>query len=480
MVSLDIRQNAVAATANTASGATWLMRFYFIALFLPLDFQLGPLAMNALRLYLLIVTVPLFIQLMAGRYGRLIATDILFLLHLLWVSVSLAVNNPSSLVSATGSATVEFLGGYLVARASIRDEQSFAGFCRFFALIVVLSLGPALVEALTGRAPIPEIIDAIPFFSASLPFEMDQRMGLHRVLVVFPHPILYGLVCSTAISLVWVGLRADLTAVRKFRLSALVSAATFLSLSSGALLAAALQGLLIGWQWAFRRVRSRWLIFLALILLAYILVDIVSSRSPIRVFLTYATFSAQSAYTRLYIFEWGMVNVWNSPFFGIGLNDWVRPSYMGSSVDNFWLLTTMRWGIPAFIALAGAVLYLVLRVAFRPMPEQSRLADQRRAWVFTICGLCMTLTTVHVWAGSYSYIAFLFGAGAWFLSASGDAVEAENVPEVETDRGTLKYRRDIAPMTYRRPVSADQNRGQACKKLIFPSPTATAVRGIPR
>ncbi len=450
------------SVSTSSTGAIWLMRLYLIALFLPADFQLGPLAMNTLRLYLLVVTGPLFVRLVSGHFGRIIPTDILFILHLCWVSISLAVNNPASLVSATGSASVEFLGGYLVARASIRDLKSFTSFCRFFAGIVVLSLVPALIEAFTGRALVPEMIDRLPYFTASLPFEMDQRMGLHRVLVVFPHPILYGLVCSTAISLVWVGLRQDYSATKRVRDTALTGFATFLSLSSGAILAAALQVFLVGWQWMFRRVRARWLIFLLLIVMAYIFVDLASNRSPMRVFLTYATFSAQSAYTRLYIFEWGMVNVWNNPLFGIGLNDWVRPSYMGSSVDNFWLLTTMRWGLPGFFTLVAGVLYLVFRVAFRPLVEGSALADKRRAWMFTICGLSVTLTTVHVWAGSYSYVAFLFGAGAWFLFAKTDE---PNVPAIDAEEpqssGSL-YRRKIAPTAYTRsPVVSRGDRSSA-------------------
>jgi hypothetical protein len=151
-----------------------------------------------------------------------------------------------------------------------------------------------------------------------------------------------------------------------------------------------------------------------------------------------------------------MVNVWTSPLFGIGLNDWVRPAYMGVSVDNFWLLTTMRWGIPGFMTLAAGVLYLVLRVAFRPLPEGSSLADKRRAWVFTICGLCVTLTTVHVWAGSYSYIAFLFGAGAWFLSVSPEKEDEPVEGSAQEDRQGSIYRREIAPTPYTR--SAVQHR----------------------
>ena len=42
----------------------------------------------------------------------------------------------------------------------------------------------------------------------------------------------------------------------------------------------------------------------------------------------------------------------------------------------------------------------------------------RQGWIFTLVGLCFTLTTVHIWSGPYSFMAFLLGAGVWFLNES--------------------------------------------------------------
>jgi len=50
------------------------------------------------------------------------------------------------------------------------------------------------------------------------------------------------------------------------------------------------QLILIGWAALFRQINSRWLLLLGAAIIMYVAVDILSTRDPIRVFLTYATF----------------------------------------------------------------------------------------------------------------------------------------------------------------------------------------------
>lgn len=372
--------------------------------------------MNPLRMYLTIVTPILFINLLRRRYGPLVIVDFLFLFYLFWITISLAVNNPNMVVENAGVTSIEFFGGYLVARASIRNRASFGGLCQWLGIMIALTIIPALWEVFTGTAIVMALIDTIPGVQ-SVGDGYFTRINLQRVQVIFQHPILYGLVCSTGISLVFVSLKGELSESHRLILTIILSLCTFLSLSSGALLAMVLQFFMITWYWALKRFESRWLILLIVIVLAYIAIDFLSTRTPIRVFLTYATFSAHTAYFRLYIFEWGMVNVWNNPMLGLGFKEWVRPSWMGSSVDNFWLLTTMRYGIPCFLSIAGAYLILIWRVGRQNFAADVKMLQYRRGWLFTLVGLCFTLTTVHVWSGPYSFLAFLLGAGVWFLDA---------------------------------------------------------------
>jgi hypothetical protein len=112
-----------------------------------------------------------------------------------------------------------------------------------------------------------------------------------------------------------------------------------------------------------------------------------------------------------------MINVWGSPIFGIGLNEWVRPFFMRSgSIDNFWLVNAVRYGIPGFLFLILGYLPTLWWIGRRNFDADQRLWLLRRAWMFTFAGLTLTLCTVHVWTSIYSFVFFLFGAGMWFLT----------------------------------------------------------------
>jgi hypothetical protein len=229
-------------------------------------------------------------------------------------------------------------------------------------------------------------------------------------------------------------------------MSALIGLSVFLSLSSGALLSIIFQVGLISWAWAMRPVKHKWLILFALFAVAYVVIDIMSTRSPIRVFMTYATFSPHNAYWRATIFEWGMQNVWNNPIVGLGRNDWVRPAWMHSaSVDNFWLLVAMRYGIPGFVFLAVGCLISLLQVGWRDFGQNVKLQQFRHAWIFTFIGLTFSLATVHVWASAYSFIFFLFGAGLWLITAKFDYPATENTPVPDPSMSPQYRRAEPAP-----------------------------------
>jgi hypothetical protein len=104
------------------------------------------------------------------------------------------------------------------------------------------------------------------------------------------------------------------------------------------------------------------------------------------------------------------------PFLGIGLGDWTRPVWMSDSMDNFWLLIAMRYGLPAWAMLVALVLGLVVMAARRQgLPESWRRA--RHAWAFTLFGIAVAAATVHLWNALFVLFLFLIGAGAWLTDA---------------------------------------------------------------
>lgn len=438
----------VPPAATTLAGAVGVWRalpvpvlLYLAAVMIPLGATVGGLVLTDLRILLLVLIVPLTLRLLSGAYGGVMATDILFICYVAWGTLALAVNNPERVVQFAGSTGVEFFGGYVLARAYIRSAETFAALTRALIWLVAATLPIALYETVTGHPIVVEFLQRLPGLTASVvPAYTIPRFGFSRVQAVFAHPIHYGLFCTIAFSLCFVGLRGAMPDTRRHLLSAVCALCALLSLSAGPMLALALQGMLILWVSLLRGVKSRWLILLGLFVLAYVAVDLASNRTPYKVFLTYATFSSGTAYWRDLILQWGLYNVGQNPVFGIGLNDWVRPAFMySSSVDNFWLLAAMRYGTPGFALLAAGYGWSLWRVGLRDFDADPALYQLRRAWMFSLVGLSFTLVTVDVWGTLYSFVFFLYGAGMWLLTATPGTASA--TAEALPARG-LRLRRE--------------------------------------
>lgn len=435
-----------------------LVFLYLATIALPIGFNVGTLAMTGMRVVLLITILPLFFGLLGGKYGRILPVDILFILHILWATISMAVNNPNIVVQNMGSTSVEFLGGYLIGRALIRTPSDFAALARALFFMVILSLPFVITESQTGKPVILDLINSISGLTTFFDVVADPRMGLERSQWVFAHPIHYGLFCSVAFSLCWVAFRGIFFDVNRWLFGTLIGTCTFLALSSGALLALALQIGLIGWAWLFRNNQRRWWLLLGLFAVVYVVIDLLSTRTPIKVFMSYATFSAWNAYWRSIIFDWGMFNVRNNPIFGLGLRNWIRPSYMASgSMDNFWLVMAVRYGIPGFVLIALGYIDAIQRIMRRNFEGDATMIQFRRAWVFTFLGLSFTLCTVHIWTSIYSFVFMMLGAGMWMATwqpANAESATAAPAPELRgASRPVSRLRgKLIAEVT---PVSAD-------------------------
>lgn len=410
--------------ASAGSGLSPVVVLYLIAVFVPISIDVGTLVLSGLRLVLLIMFVPLLYWLFSGRAGRLLPADFLFLAHSAWICIALAVNNPLLFVENSGSTVAEFLGGYLIARIYIRKAQDFIRVCKILFVMILITIPFALKESNDGIALIPSLIDKFPPFSSVADVSTPQRMGLERSQVVFAHPIHYGLFCSVGMTLALIGLRGVLLHITRYLVAILIGLGVFLSLSSGALLAMLMQLCLVAWAFVFRNVKNRWIILLLMTALVYVAVDLGSNRTPLRVFFTYATFSSHNAYWRGIIFEWGMINVWANPIFGLGLRDWVRPFYMYSgSMDNFWLVMAVRYGIPGFLLIALGYADILFRVMLKKV-DDPLVAQLRLAWVITFVGLSFTLSTVHIWTAIYSFVFFLLGCGAWIANSEHNAARS--------------------------------------------------------
>ena len=92
---------------------------------------------------------------------------------------------------------------------------------------------------------------------------------------------------------------------------------------------------------------------------------------------------------------------------------------MTTSVDMFWLLNTMRYGLPAGLLLALSFFAVFLGVSFRKGLDE-RLLAYRTAYLIVMMAFFLVGWTVHFWGAAYIWFIFLLGSGVWLLDVRVD------------------------------------------------------------
>jgi len=375
--------------------------------------KLGELRISPYR-WVLLATLPgALYALLLTRREKLTLMDMLVGAHAVWVVVAIwAVHDAGKAAASGGIYVVESMGAFLLARMHIRTAEQFRSVVGVLAVCVLAMMCASIPEMLTGTHYARDFARSI--LGGAPPEEMSKRLGLTRAYGPFEHPILYGIFCAASIGLTRVAFPAGRgfgvwPAVR----TGLLFLATFASVSSGAMAVAAIQLAMIAWERATGRLRGKWWVLAAVCLAGVMAVSATSSRSPVAVLITTLSLSPETGYMRMEIFNYGSAEVVRNPWWGIGFNDWERPDWMPDtgSVDNFWLLTAMRFGLPALIFLAVAMGVVVFRAGRAGLDgETGRL---RSAVLIALVGIGLAGCTVHFWNALFSLFFFLLGSAAW-------------------------------------------------------------------
>lgn len=301
-----------------------------------------------------------------------------------------------------GNNGLVFLVPYFTARAFIRTPHQLAATLRFLIMIVIGLSAFAWIESITGFS----ILRGIQLSG------IHQRLGLDRAAGPFPHPILWGIFAASSLAFVLAQISTKWTLPTRSALFVLLLGAVFTSLSSVAFVSVIIQLALIGWLILTPKLAGRWLYVAAAALVLYLYVDIFANRSPLAVFFSYATLNPYTGYYRMLIWEFGMPNFLASPLVGIGFHDWVRPGWMNASVDSFWLVIMLRYGLAGLLPLTIAIFSILLKLSKTAKTEAARLpVGMATALIFVLVSMIIGGFTVHLWA--QSLIVFMFLLGCW-------------------------------------------------------------------
>ncbi|MGQ0673561.1 MAG: hypothetical protein ACT4N2_11900 [Hyphomicrobium sp.] len=404
------RRTQSAASRSLAASTPLPILVVILSLICPTEFSVDVAGLRfPPHRFAFILFLPLALYRLATRSDtRLQSFDILIAALAVWQTAIFASHAGQEGFVYGGSLALETIGGYAIARAYIRDVETLIVSLRTLVLAIGLVAGIALLDTLTRSFFTHEVLRGLIGGPPMPP--ADIRWGLARAAATFDHPIHYGTFCAAMFALLWC---AERDAVRRRVQAAVVAFATLLALSSAPLLSLGLQFAMLTWERFTRGFALRTHLTLAILAGLYIGMAFVSSRPPIQLLITGMTFDPWTGLYRMLIWEHGLANVWESPWTGLGLAEWERPSWMVSStIDAYWLVLPMRSGIPAFLILAAAILLLGRAVVKRGIGSPDR--ERRRlsaGWMISLIALCLLGATVHYWNVPHALLFFFLGLG---------------------------------------------------------------------
>ncbi len=373
----------------------------------PATFKIASFTFTGTRAFLLLTLFPVLIA--AIRLRPVTVCDVLIPVYGLWAAICFLVNQGlASGIEPAGSHLIEVVGSYWLARVTFGNAETFVFWTKCLFTSVLLLIPLALVETFTTRAL---VLDTLQGVITTYPnVEMGKRLGLDRVQGVFEHPILFGVFCAGAFSPAVMLLTRTNSFLSRAAAGTAAALATLLSFSTGAYLNIIGQCAFIAWNEVFKTSVYRWRLLAAFGALGYITVDLLSNRTPFEVFITYLTFDVNSAFTRVLTWRFGTAEVFRHPIFGIGFNDWIRPNWLTSSIDNFWLLRAMRFGLPGICFILIAVFSAARGITNRKDIPNSLASRVSITQLSLLAGTCISMVTVDLWSGSHTMFFFLLGS----------------------------------------------------------------------
>lgn len=342
-----------------------------------------------------------------GLRGRFAFTipDFLILGTTFWISVSLFLNHePTDALGSSVALATDIGLAYFFARAVFRTLRD----VRIFLLLMMpglLIIGSIMaVESITHT----NIIQ--PFFGnltgQSVGWRHDERLGFMRARGPFPHPILGGIFLASFLPLFWM---SGLSRIPRSA-GSLAAILSFFTVSSAALLAlTAATGLMI-YNWLTERFSNlTWRLFFGGAAILIFALEFGTKSGSFNLLMRFASLNSYSAFNRVHIWRFGTRNVAENPWFGLGFNDWERPVWMKASIDHFWLLQAVQFGIatPLFMALATILAVLALMRGARYSSGVDRHSLQGLAIALSVFAL--GIVSVSIWLSAQVWFFALLG-----------------------------------------------------------------------
>lgn len=334
---------------NNASSKTPLLCAIYISLiFIPEEFHwlAGQIRLEPYRIFLILAALLLAPKLIKHKYDK---KELALLAYCGLCAVSYIYVHGTQGIQSALILILEVFISYFIGMSINGNLKQFKK-CITLIMTFFLILAPfAIIESQNGyrlfHVAFANMMGTETLENLS---EGYFRHGLYRASTVFSHPILYSVIATMYLSLIFYFYRPPTIII----LSIGVITAIITSVTSAGLLMVILMTILYLMQKIKKNIKSIYKIAVIIAISSYTFLSIASNRGPVQVLIQISSLNPETAYTRYLQWQFASIDIFNHPIFGIGFNEWTRPFWLSSSVDSYWLLTVLQNGFPALLALS--------------------------------------------------------------------------------------------------------------------------------
>ena len=387
-----VASGALARPASSAHGAAaWLT---LIACTTPaaMTIFIGGSKFTPGRVAICLLLFPALFELF--RKGRhLILSDLLVCLTSVWIVAATFSADPESWSSGF-ALVVEFLGGYIVARAFFFGRPALEAFIGALKFVTIVVIALAALEHLTQHIVTYNLVAAL----WGLPsFGPEYRYGMLRAFSTFPHPILYGTFCVVAGAVF-------LYSERSLPGRVLYTGGCFfgcvLAVSSAPLMSFMIVLAVYFYDRLLRRYPWRWYLLVTVSIVLFAVVFAVANK-PVSWIVSHLTLDPSTGYFRVATWDSAFYYIGLSPYVGYGFEAYgeVGDFFGNASVDSVWLTLALRFGIPAivFLFLANVAAFYRSGEGAGDRRRDPYMSRMRTAFTLVLVVFMFAGLTVHYW-----------------------------------------------------------------------------------
>lgn len=406
---IQLRPSARYRLGSIESFPVLLAVFLGYALLVPpqLTLAVGGVILPPYRLILIPSALWMMAELVKGRV-RFERIDALVVMIAFWVCLALFMTtDAASAFTAAAAQVTDIALAYFFGRFTVRSAKDLRVFLLLLAPGLALSGALIMLESISHRVIVQQFLGQL----TGQPFGRDSgtRLGLFRAYGIFPHPILAGMFMASFLPLY---LLSGLRGWPKY-LGVFAAFASFFTLSSAALLSLTSGIALSAYNWITERIANlNWRLFIMFSALLIFAAEMGTKSGAYSLVLRFASLNSWTAYYRTLIWDQGIKNVEKNPWFGIGYREYERLAWMSDSVDHFWLLMAIRFGVipPVLLAIMMVIVVIMLGARSARLPA----ADSRlyRAVAITIAVFGLGTLSVALWLSAHVWFFMVLGIGA--------------------------------------------------------------------